>query len=128
MPETRNNRLIKSMRCLLFLMRTISPSLAMAADVSFRNQLVPILARRCLGCHDNRKTEGRFALHTFEQMLKPGDSGERPIVPGSPKDSYLFKKLGDTRSDSRGRMERSHRSHRRAPVTRRSMGSQRPGI
>lgn len=72
------------------------PTIASAADVSFKDQIAPILARRCLGCHDNRKTEGRFALHTFEQLLKPGDSGERSIVPGKPSDSYLFKKLIET--------------------------------
>lgn len=68
-------------------------ALVAADDVSFKNQLAPILARRCLGCHDNRKSEGRYALHTFEQMLKAGDGGERPIVPGKPEESYLWRKL-----------------------------------
>ena len=81
---------------IIFLTLILLPTIASAADISFKDQLAPILARRCLGCHDNRKTEGRFALHTFEQMLKPGDSGERPIAPGKPSDSYLFKKLIET--------------------------------
>ncbi|MBC7818853.1 MAG: hypothetical protein IAG10_18335 [Planctomycetaceae bacterium] len=87
------------MRILLALI--LLPTMASAADISFKAQLAPILARRCLGCHDNRKTEGRFALHTFEQMLKPGDSGERPIVPGKPSDSYLFQKLIETDDSAR---------------------------
>ena len=72
----------------------VAVSVPVAADeTSFRTQVAPILVRRCLGCHDNRKTEGRYALHNFEQLLKPGESGESPIVPGKPNESYLFQKL-----------------------------------
>lgn len=64
-----------------------------AEDVSFREQLAPVLVRRCLGCHNNRRSEGRYAVHTFEQLLRTGDSEERPVVPGRPDDSYLFRRL-----------------------------------
>lgn len=77
------------------------PATVFAEDVSFSRQLAPILTRRCLGCHDNRKTEGRYALHTFEMLLKAGDSGEPPIVAGRPDDSYLFTKLIDLDVDVR---------------------------
>jgi WD40 repeat protein len=77
------------------------PATAFADEVSFSRQLAPILTRRCLGCHDNRKTEGRYALHTFEMFLKAGDSGESPIVAGSPADSYLLAKLTDPDADVR---------------------------
>jgi WD40 repeat protein len=73
----------------------------MAEDVSFSRQLAPILARRCLGCHDNRKTEGRYALHTFEMLLKAGDSGEPPIVAGNVDDSYFWAKLTESDADLR---------------------------
>lgn len=81
------------MRIFLLLFVLLTTLETLAADVSFKSELAPILARRCLGCHNNRKTEGRYALHTFEQLLKPGDSGEQPIVPGKPSDSYFFQKL-----------------------------------
>ena len=80
---------------LSWLVPSLSTTIATAADVSFKDQLAPLLARRCLGCHNNRKTEGRYALHTFEQLLKSGDSGERPVVPGKPAESYFFQKLVD---------------------------------
>lgn len=83
------------MRIALLIAALLSSSMSLAGEVSFKEQLAPILARRCLGCHDNRKTEGRYAVHTFEQLLKPGDSGERPIVPGKPDESYLLQKLTD---------------------------------
>ena len=56
---------------------------------------------RCLGCHDNRKTEGRYALHTFERLLEPGESEELPIVAGQPDASYLLAKLLDADPDLR---------------------------
>ncbi|MBC8356875.1 MAG: hypothetical protein H8E66_33305 [Planctomycetes bacterium] len=77
------------------------PATGFGAEISFRRQLAPILAQRCLGCHDNRKTEGRYALHTFELFLKAGESGEIPIVAGNPNDSYLFEKLTDPDDDLR---------------------------
>jgi len=66
-----------------------------ADEVSFREHVAPLLVKRCLGCHENRKSEGRYALHTFAQLLKPGDSGQPPIVAGKPEESYFFQKLID---------------------------------
>ncbi|MDA1049692.1 MAG: hypothetical protein O3C40_04320 [Planctomycetota bacterium] len=88
------------MRILIAILFCLSARVA-ADEVSFSRQLAPILLQRCLGCHDNRKTEGRYALHTFEMFLKPGDSGESPIVAGRPEDSYLFAKLTDADADVR---------------------------
>ena len=81
------------MRTLLLILLGLCPTLAFADEVSFKNQLAPILTRRCLGCHNNRKAAGRYALHTFEQLLKAGDSEEPPIVPGNLEESYLYQKL-----------------------------------
>ena len=80
------------------------PGLADGA-VSFREQIAPILVKRCLGCHNNRKSEGRFALHTFEMLLKAGDSGDPPIVPGAPDESYLYGKLIDEDDELRMPLE-----------------------
>ncbi len=95
-PPTSSRTLAVVMPAATVLAMLLAQSYAAAADVSFKDQLAPLLTRRCLGCHNNRKTEGRYALHTFEQLLKPGDSGERPIVPGQPDASYLFQKLTET--------------------------------
>jgi len=80
---------------------TLSTNLP-AEEISFSQQIAPILVRRCLGCHDNRKTEGRYALHTFTMLMKAGESDETPIVRGKPGDSYLFSKIID--SDESNRM------------------------
>ena len=86
---------------ILFAIVVCLPATVLADNVSFSRQLAPILVRRCLGCHDNRKSEGRYALHTFEMFLKAGDSGEPPIVAGNWEDSYLFAKLTDSDADLR---------------------------
>jgi WD40 repeat protein len=75
--------------------------LVSAAEVSFSREVAPILVRRCLGCHDNRKSEGRYALHAFDRLIKGGDSEESPIIPGNPDESYLFQKLIESDPDLR---------------------------
>lgn len=73
----------------------------LSADVSFKREIAPLLVRRCLGCHSNQKSEGRYDLHTFAELLKAGDSEESPIVSGKPDESYLLQKLIDTDASSR---------------------------
>ena len=58
------------MQRMLTILLLLSSQAAIAGEISFKKQIAPILVRRCLGCHNNRKTEGRYALHSFAQMLK----------------------------------------------------------
>lgn len=64
--------------------------MAQAQAISFREQIAPILAKRCLACHGERKFQGEYQLHTFASLLKAGESGETAIVPGKPAESYLL--------------------------------------
>ncbi|MEX0716246.1 MAG: c-type cytochrome domain-containing protein [Planctomycetaceae bacterium] len=66
---------------------------AVAEEVSFRRDVAPLLVNRCLACHGERKFQGEYQLHTFASLLEPGESGEPPIVPGKPDDSYLLSLL-----------------------------------
>jgi|GEM_PF-613791 WD40 repeat protein len=84
-----------------FIALLIIPALACAEDVSFRRDVAGILATRCLGCHNNRKSEGRYALHTFELLLKAGESEEAPVIAGKPDESYLLQKLIEADADLR---------------------------
>ncbi|WP_197355309.1 c-type cytochrome domain-containing protein [Aureliella helgolandensis] len=47
--------------------------------VSFRRDIAPILLENCLACHGARKSEGGYRVDTFDEVQKPGDSGEGPI-------------------------------------------------
>mgnify|MGYP002623789401 FL=1 len=76
-------------------------SLAKAQSVSFRNDVAPILAKRCLACHGEQKFKGEYQLHTFEALMKPGESGDVSVTPGKPDDSYLFQLIAEQDANSR---------------------------
>ena len=97
-PESEGTRVTK---ILVVVVAVIAPSVVPAAEISFKDQIAPVLVRRCLGCHNNRKAEGRYVLTTFEMLVKPGESDESPIVPGKPDESYLIQKLVDPDADLR---------------------------
>jgi hypothetical protein len=52
---------------------------AQAEQVSFRSEVAPILLEHCVACHGAKKAEGGYRLDSFEELLKPGDSGEAPV-------------------------------------------------
>lgn len=60
------------------------------AEVSFSEQIAPILAEQCLECHRAEKAKGAYRLDTFDHLLRAGDSEARPVVPGNPEQSELF--------------------------------------
>ena len=72
-----------------------------AAEVSFLRDIGPVLIERCLRCHDETTAKGAYRLDTFEALLKPGDSGHRPIVPGNADASHLFSLLVTKDADDR---------------------------
>lgn len=66
---------------------------AHAADVSFSNQVAPLLAEKCVECHRQAKAKGSYRLDTFEQLGKAGESEAKPFTPGKPEASELYKLL-----------------------------------
>src|SRR5262245_43282217 len=55
----------------------------------FKEQIRPLLTRRCLRCHGGKSTESEFDLHDRDGLLKGGLTGPA-IVPGKSRDSLLF--------------------------------------
>ncbi len=64
-----------------------------AAEISFSNQIAPLLSEKCVECHRQAKAKGGYRLDTFEAMGKAGDSDENPLVAGRPDASALYKLL-----------------------------------
>jgi WD40 repeat protein len=54
-----------------------------SAQVSFINDVAPILKENCFACHDAKKKSGKYDMTTFEKIMAGGVNGE-PIVPGKP--------------------------------------------
>ena len=62
-------------------------------QVSFSRDIAPLLLGRCAGCHGDKVIEGGFRLHTYEFLLRSGDSGESPIVAGDVNSSEMFLRI-----------------------------------
>jgi WD40 repeat protein len=58
--------------------------------VSFAKEVLPILSKNCLACHNAAKSENSLVLETPQTMAKGGDSGPA-IVPGKSADSLMLK-------------------------------------
>lgn len=55
----------------------------------FREQIRPLLAAKCLTCHEPERREGGLDLSRRSAALAGGDSGEA-IVPGQPRQSLVY--------------------------------------
>jgi WD40 repeat protein len=59
--------------------------------VSFRRQVAPILVKRCLACHDDRKASGGLSMSTFAALRRGGkELGDAILEPGDPESSELI--------------------------------------
>lgn len=63
------------------------------ATVSFRSQIAPILQDNCLACHGAKKAEGGYRVDSYQELMKPGDSGEVPIIVSSSEFGELVRRL-----------------------------------
>jgi WD40 repeat protein len=64
-----------------------------AADPVFTAEVAPVLVARCESCHSGAKSRGDYKLDTFENLLQPGASGEKAVVPGKPEASELYRRV-----------------------------------
>jgi hypothetical protein len=62
------------------------------ATTDFDSRIAPILARRCLGCHNGSDKKGGLDLTSRNAALAGGESGE-VIVAGKPDDSLLVERI-----------------------------------
>ena len=61
-----------------------------AGEVSFLQDVAPILVENCVGCHNPKKSESRYDLTTFDALAKGGAMGEGIMLePGDPDLSYF---------------------------------------
>ena len=72
------------------------------APISFSRNIAPILQKKCVTCHGPEKAKGKFQLHTFELLLKGGESKEPTVVAGKPDRSKLYQLI--TAKDEEDRM------------------------
>ncbi len=80
---------------LLFIILLLSP-VAMSADDSghpkFDEEIAPLLARRCAGCHNRGDHKGGLDLTQASSLAEGGDSGPA-VSPGKPEESLLWQRV-----------------------------------
>ena len=67
----------------------ITQPAAPASNQAFDESVAPLLARRCLDCHNGTDLKGKLDLSRRKSALAGGESG-RVIVPGRPAESLLW--------------------------------------
>jgi len=83
---------------------TRSPAAAQAREpgpVSFNADIRPILVKSCVSCHGGVKQLSGLSFVYRDQALAECESGQRPIVPGKPDESYLLERVSDPEPDLR---------------------------
>ena len=64
-------------------------STAAEAESYFTENIRPILAAKCYGCHGPDKQKGDYRADLPRAVFAAGESGQLAIVPGAPLESYL---------------------------------------
>ena len=59
------------------------------SEVDFGQEVLPILRKNCLACHNETESEGDIVLESAASILKGGSSGPG-VVAGNVAESYLF--------------------------------------
>src|SRR6185369_5286641 len=67
-------------------------SRAQSAESAFDRSIAPLLARRCLQCHNGSDKKGGIDLTSAKSALAGGDSGAA-IVAGKPGESLLWERV-----------------------------------
>ena len=80
--------------CLLALAATQPMAITLAADVDFDKQVAPLLAARCLECHNATDKKGKLDLTSAKATMLGGESGA-VIVAGDPEKSLLWENVRD---------------------------------
>ena len=75
------------------------------SQVSFEKEIVPIVLKSCLGCHNRSDKKGGLDLSTAQGAFHPGEEGPR-IVPGKPAESLLLERLLDGSMPPEGKQPR----------------------
>ena len=71
-------------------------SVCAGGDALFNEKVAPILAQRCVSCHDGDKAKGGLDLSTHKGLLAGGDKGP-VIVVGKAAESKLLKMVSGTK-------------------------------
>jgi len=87
--------------CYLFAAPLLYSPACDATPVSFTNDIAPILWRKCISCHDEKKAKGGLRLQTYAALMAGGKDKEPVLIAGKPEESTMYKLLTATDPDDR---------------------------
>ncbi len=61
--------------------------------VSFSKDVASIFLEHCVACHGPKKAEGGYRIDNFDELLKPGDTGEQPVVVTTAASGELIRRI-----------------------------------
>jgi WD40 repeat protein len=67
-------------------------SWVLGSPPSWENDVVPLLTKYCVGCHNAKEFEAELQMHTFAALRRGGVSGPI-VVPGSPESSLMWRRV-----------------------------------
>lgn len=62
-------------------------------EISFNEEIRPILNTKCISCHGGVKQSGGFSLLFREEALRSNESSKPGIVPGKPGESEMIRRI-----------------------------------
>jgi hypothetical protein len=77
---------------LIALTSSVSSAFADDRETWFRDQVAPILEKKCIHCHGESDPKGKLDLTSRAAALKGGDSGAA-AVPGKPEESLILEMI-----------------------------------
>lgn len=77
---------------------TGAPAKAPVEQLVYAEIVAPILERRCLQCHKENKSKGKFRMDSYELLLKGGNEGAA-IKPGKSADSNIIIRMALPKDD-----------------------------
>ena len=75
----------------LLLLLSMKSGVADEAKIDFRADVMPLLSRHCVACHNVKKPEGGLNLESFSALMKGGDSGEAVLVGNATESELLLR-------------------------------------
>ena len=61
--------------------------------VSFSKEIASIFLENCVACHGPKKAEGGYRIDSFDELVKPGDTGEMPVVAAAAASGELIRRI-----------------------------------
>jgi hypothetical protein len=90
-------------------------------DVTFAQQIKPILEKSCLECHGAKQAKAKLRLDTLEGALKGGEDG-KVVLPGDSAQSALIRSVTGSGKKAMPPKPKAGKPYQPIPLTQEQIG------